>query len=353
MSSRNNETVALCSNKKLAFSAEDVRKVCSTCEICSELKPRFKKMEEQTLVKATKVFERINIDFKWPLCSSTPNKYILMIIDEYSRFPFAFPCPNMHTQTVINCLNQLFSFRSMLNYIHSDNEKSFVLKELKEFLLKRGIASSKSSPYHPTGNSQVEHYIGVIWKAIRLALKTYNFGVLSWEAVLPDAIQSLRSLLNTATNSTPHELFFNFDRQSQSGKSSPAWLATPGPILLQKFVKTHKNDDLVEEVQLVKANSTYASIRYADERERTVSISDLAPCPKNSQQTIPETTQEQTEKPGNEISTDANSFLLHDKDNTDVLPNEHLTGKDYPPTVPRGSTRKTLVIPRLHMTINS
>ena len=147
--------------KNLPFSAEDVRKVCSTCQVCSELKPRFYRMEEQTLVKATKVFERINIDFKGPLPSSTPNKYILMIIDEYSRFPFAFPCPNMHTQTVKNCLNQLFSFRGMPNYIpvHSDNAKSFVSKELKEVLLKRGIASSKSSPYHPTGNSQVERYI--------------------------------------------------------------------------------------------------------------------------------------------------------------------------------------------------
>ena len=127
-------------------------------------------------------------------------------------------------------------------------------------MLKRGIASSKSSPYHPIGNSQVERYIGVIWKAIRLALKTYNLKVSSWEAALPDALQSLRSLLNTATNSTPHELFFNFDRRSPSGKSLPAWLATPGPILLRKFVKTHKNDDLVEEVQLVDANPTYASI---------------------------------------------------------------------------------------------
>ena len=246
--------------KNFPFSAEDVRKVCSTCQICSELKPRFYRMDEQTLVKATKVFERINIDFKGPLPSSTPNKYILMIIDEYSRFPFAFPCPNMHIQMVINCLNQLFSFCGMPNYIHSDNAKSFVSKELKEFLLKRGIASSKSSPYHSTGNSQVERYIGVIWKAIRLALKTYNLEISSWEAVLPDTLQSLRFLLNTTTNSTPHELFFNFDRRSPSGKSLPAWLATPGPILLRKFVKTHKNDDLVEEVQLVEANPTYMPV---------------------------------------------------------------------------------------------
>ena len=32
--------------KNLPFSAEDVRKVCSTCQICSELKPRFYRMDK-------------------------------------------------------------------------------------------------------------------------------------------------------------------------------------------------------------------------------------------------------------------------------------------------------------------
>ena len=118
-------------------------------------------------------------------------------------------------------------------------------------------------------------------------------------------------------------------------------------------MKTHKNDDLAEEVQLIKANSTYTSIRYAGGREGTVSISDLALCPKNSQQTIPVTAQEQTEKPGNEILTDANSPLLHDKDNTDVLPNEHLTGNNCPRRFPVDQQANTLVFLRLHMTLNS
>ena len=134
------------------------------------------------------------------------------------------------------------------------------------------------SPYHPTGNSQVERYNGVIWKAIRLALKTHNLSVSSWEAVLTDALQSLRSLLNTITNHTPHELFFNFHRRSPSGKSLPAWLITSGPALLRKFVQAHKNDDLVEKVQLAEANPTYASIHFANGRESTVSAGNLSPC---------------------------------------------------------------------------
>ena len=43
--------------KNLPFSTEDVRRVCSSCQICAELKPRFYKMEEQNLIKATQAFE--------------------------------------------------------------------------------------------------------------------------------------------------------------------------------------------------------------------------------------------------------------------------------------------------------
>ena len=95
--------------KNLPFSTEVVRGVFSSCQICAELKPRFYKMEERNLVKATQAFERISLDLKNFLPSSSQNKYILMVIDEYSRFPFAFPCPNMHASTIIRYLDQLLS----------------------------------------------------------------------------------------------------------------------------------------------------------------------------------------------------------------------------------------------------
>ena len=266
--------------KNLPFSTDDVRRVCSTCRICAELKPSFYKPAVNQLIKATKSFERISLDFKGPLQSASSNKYLLVIIDEYSRFPFAFPCPDMYSSTVINCLNKLFSLCGMPQYVHSDNAKSFLSGSLKEFLMKRGIASSKSTPYHPTGNSQVERYIGVIWKSVRLALKSYNLPLSCWENVLQNALHSVRSLLNTTTNATPHELFFSFTRRSPSGTSLPAWLSVPGPVMLRKFVRLHKNDDLVDEVELINANPSYANIRYSDGRETSVSISDLSPCPR-------------------------------------------------------------------------
>ena len=263
--------------RNLPFSIEDIRKTVSNCQICQECKPRFYKTPKVPLIKATQPMERLNLDFKGPLPSASQNKYLLNIIDEYTRFPFAIPCKDLSAETISNSLSQVFSMFGTTSYVHSDRGSSFMSKELRNYLHSKGIATSRSTPYHPQGNGLVERYNSTIWKAVSLALKSRNLPITMWEAVLPDALHSIRSLISTATGCTPHERMFNFQRRTSSGMSLPTWLSSPGPVLLRRFNRTSKYDPLVQEVQLLEANPNYAFIRYPDGRESTVSLQDLAP----------------------------------------------------------------------------
>lgn len=262
--------------KNLPFSLDDIRKVTSSCTVCAELKPRFCKFQGQ-LIKATAPFERLNIDFKGPLPSSTRNKYILTVVDEFSRFPFAFPCADMASSTVIKHLQSLFYLFGMPSYVHSDRGTSFLSQEVQQFLNSCGIASSRTTPYNPRGNGQAERYNGIIWKTVNLALKTHSLHVSQWEKVLEEALHSIRSLLCTATNATPHERMFNHMRKSFYGQSLPMWLSAPGTVLLKKFNNVSKYSPAVEVVDLVNAGPQYARIRSRDGRESTVSLRHLAP----------------------------------------------------------------------------
>ena len=264
-------------SRNFAFSVEEVKKMTNSCVTCNECKPRFFKPETTPLIKSTKAFERLNLDFKGPLPSATRNKYILTVVDEYSRFPFAFPCSDMTTVTVIKCLTQLFAIFGYPGFVHSDRGPSFMSKELKDWLHSKGIATSRTTPYNPRGNGQVERYNGIIWRTVNLALKTHQLPIQQWEVVLLDALHSIRTLISTATNETPHERFFAFQRRSSTGNSLPAWLSNPGKVLHKRHVRQSKYEPLVEEVELIEANPNYAYIRYADGRESTVSLRDLAP----------------------------------------------------------------------------
>ena len=92
-------------SKNLPFSINKVRRVTEKCSICAELKPRFYKPDDNVLIKATKPFVRLSLDFKGPFLTTTKNKYMLTIIDEYCRFPFVYPCATVDTDCVIECLS--------------------------------------------------------------------------------------------------------------------------------------------------------------------------------------------------------------------------------------------------------
>ena len=100
------------------------------------------------MIKATQPWERVSIDFKRPI-TSREFSYMLTVVDEYNRFPFAFPCKDARSQTVISCLSQLFSTFGMLNFVHSDRGASFMSHEFKTYLHSRGVATSRTITLQP------------------------------------------------------------------------------------------------------------------------------------------------------------------------------------------------------------
>ena len=171
--------------------------------------------------------------------------------------------------------------------------------ELKNYLLSKNVATCRTTPYNPQGNGQCEKLNGTLWKAVTLALKSRNLPQSCWQDVLPDALHSIRSLLCTATNSTPHERMFLFQRRSTSGTSLPTWLTEEKTALLRKHVRTSKQDPLVEEVDLLTVNPQYAHVRTRDGREKTVSLQHLSH--PGTQTLQPQVHQPEPEPAGNDI----------------------------------------------------
>ena len=84
-------------SRNLLFSTVNVKKTCASWRICAELKPQSYRPAEGTLIKATNPMQRTSIDFKGSLPTATLNRYLLVIVDEYSRFPF------LYARTVQTC----------------------------------------------------------------------------------------------------------------------------------------------------------------------------------------------------------------------------------------------------------
>ena len=265
--------------RNLPHSLDTVKKIVNSCPTCLALKPHFMKPPPTQLVSATRPFDRLNMDIKGPLPITREGyKYMLVVVDEYSRFPFAYPLKEISAATVIRKLKEIFSFFGLPGYIHSDRGRNFMSYSLRKFLFRLGIATSRSTPYHPTGNSQSERYVGIVWRSIKLRLHSSNRNTSAWADVLPDVLFALRSLLCTATNCTPHERLFNFPRRFVPGLAVPTWLLDTKNAYLRRFVR-NKDDPLVDPVEILHANPSYSFVQFPDGRIDSVSNADLSPAP--------------------------------------------------------------------------
>ena len=175
------------------------------------------------------------------------------------------------------CLNQLFVLFGMPSYIHSDQAKTFLSRKFVAFLNNKGVRTNHSSFYNIRENKQIEKFNVTIWTAVKLALKLKNLPIDHWEQVLSEALHLIRSLLCTATNTTPHERLFNYQRRSTMGVTFPTWLSQSGPVLLRRHARSSKHEPVVDKVELMHATPTYAQVRFPTGREATVSLRDIAP----------------------------------------------------------------------------
>ena len=170
---------------------------------------------------------------------------MLTVIDEYSRFPFAFPCCNIKAKTV-KCLTQLFLLFGLCLSICSNRGSAFMSKEFNAFLQGKSITYSWMSVYNLHGNGQCEKYNDIIWSGVKLALKLQNWPLSKWDVVLIDVLHSICFLLCTATKMTPHKQFLKFNSRSTLRTFVPSWLSSFGPVLLKRHIQTSEYNLLVD-----------------------------------------------------------------------------------------------------------
>ena len=172
-----------------------------------------------------------------------------------------------------------------------------------------------------------------------------NLPLSRWESVLAEALHSIRSLLCTTTNATPHERFFIFQRRSTTDMSLPSWMTTGSKAFTKHFVRHFKSNPLVDEVQIIHVNPNYEQVRCPNGREMTVSLRNLAPCPQE------DTADEEPDSPLTPVNNEEASNLENDlpSEQDEVTPQSDADDESRasPNFVPQRSSRINKGVPPL------
>ncbi|KAI3367264.1 hypothetical protein L3Q82_008151 [Scortum barcoo] len=131
-------------------------------------------------------------------------RYMLVVVDRFSRWPEASPTKRKDAQSVAKFLCREVIPRWVLpDRISSDNGKEFVDKTVKLILQKLGIKQRLGAVYHPQSQGICERMNGVLKNCI---VKICQHTGLNWVAALPLALMVCRSSELRDLHMTPHEL---------------------------------------------------------------------------------------------------------------------------------------------------
>jgi len=182
----------------------DLKEYIKSCHVCQLKKTVLdpQRHEQFQHLDAKYPFELVSVDFTGPFpMSSKGNRYLLVMIDHFSRFVRLVPCKD---QTAIAAADSLFQYITdfaIPSRILSDRGSAFISKLFNLLCARVGIKRSMSTAYHPSGNGMVE-------RINRLVNSAYVPSFSDWEHQMKLLQIALNSTQHSTTGKSPHEMLF-------------------------------------------------------------------------------------------------------------------------------------------------
>jgi len=128
------------------------------CLTCIAYSPKTGKAEGtlHNISKGNQPFVQLHIDHYGPVDRTLLKQYILVVIDEFTKFVKLYPVKNTTSKEAITYLTQYFSYYSRPQSIISDRGTCFTSAEFKEFLKENNIEHVLTTTASPKANGQVE-----------------------------------------------------------------------------------------------------------------------------------------------------------------------------------------------------
>ena len=196
------------------------------CHVCAQMKGHTRTPAPMLSYPIPqKPWERVHIDTLELPMSENGYKYLLVIIDYFSRYAIikSMKCKNAESIAKILLEEVICPFTTPTTLI-SDNGSEFNNSILVELCKLFNIKKVNIHVYKPESNGVVERLNRKIITCLRNLINPHS---ISWDLWIPLVTCSLNTQINSATGETPHYIIFGVDKvlpySLLESKSSPIY----------------------------------------------------------------------------------------------------------------------------------
>ena len=185
---------------------DDVKVWCAQCDVCAARKGPSRKIKAPLATYVVGLpMERVAIHVLGPLpVSESGNRYILIAMDYFTKWPEAYALPNQEAETVAKVLvDQFVSRFGTPAQLHSDQGRNFESQVFTEMCKLLGIEKTRTTPLHPQSDGMVERYNRTLEHQIAMFV---NENQKDWDQHISLLLMAYRTATHESTGLTPAKL---------------------------------------------------------------------------------------------------------------------------------------------------
>ena len=156
------------------------------------------------------------------------NKYILVVIDSFSRAVELFPMKRASAEAVTTCLHDVLCRWGRPYRVRCDNAKAFAATVTKQLLQRARINQHFCAPYSHNSNGQVENANRRVMEILRAMVLDDRLGPqthLQWSLLLPAVRRVMMSRLVLQHGCCPNDLAYMFCPENEDSIfAEEAWM---------------------------------------------------------------------------------------------------------------------------------
>ena len=195
---------------------KDVGEFCKNCEVCARNKVVPRPRSPMKPIDVVPVpFYMVGVDLIGPLkLTRQGNKYILTVIDYYTKYAEAIALPNQEAETVVRALEQVFARHGMPSVLLTGQGRNFESHLFQSMCQLFGIEKRRTTAYHPQTDGLCERFNGILKSLLRMRVNNDRD---DWDEQLPSALLAYRVSKQSSTGVAPFEMLYGRDARLPLG----------------------------------------------------------------------------------------------------------------------------------------